>query len=77
MRECVSDKMAGSQAQEVIPSTDAISTYSKKIVQLVLRMQYPDSIKVTSGNLDDVLTEINQVSGDSRPSQRLLAIILY
>ena len=55
------DKMAGSQAPEVIPP-NVISTYSKKIVLLVLRMQYPDSIKVTSGNLDNVLKEINQVS---------------
>ena len=55
------NKMAGSQAHEVIPK-NVISTYSKKIVLLVLRMQYPDSIKVSSGNLDNVLKDINQVS---------------
>lgn len=55
--------MAGSQAPEVIPP-NVISTYSKKIVLMVLRMQYPDSIKVASGDLDNVLKEINQVSGE-------------
>ena len=58
--------MAGSQSPEnaeVIPP-NVISTYTKKISQLILRMQYPDSIKVASGNLDDVLKEINRVSGE-------------
>jgi hypothetical protein len=54
--------MAGSQAPEVIPP-NVISTCSKKTVLLVLRIQYPDSIKVASGNLDNVLKEIDQVSG--------------
>ena len=51
------------EAPEVIPS-NVISRYSKKIVLLVLRMQYPDSIKVSSDNLDNVLKEINQVSDE-------------
>ena len=64
----IDDKMAGSQSPEnaeVIQSPpNVISTYTKKISQLVLRMQYPDSIKVASGNLDNVLKEINRVSGE-------------